>query len=39
MSDEMGRRCVAELVKEIPERIYPVGRLSRDSGRVTAYDQ
>ena len=31
MSDEMGRRCVAELVKEIPERIYPVGRLDRDS--------
>lgn len=27
----MGRRCVAELVKEIPERIYPVGRLDRDS--------
>ena len=31
MSDEMGRRCVAELVKEIPGRIYPVGRLDRDS--------
>lgn len=31
MSDEMDRKCVAELVKEIPERIYPVGRLDRDS--------
>ena len=31
MSDEMGRRCVAELVKDIPERIYPVGRLDRES--------
>ena len=27
----MGRRCVAELVKDIPARIYPVGRLDRDS--------
>lgn len=31
LSDEMGRKCVAELVKEIPERVYPVGRLDRDS--------
>ena len=31
MSDEMGRKCVAELVADIPERIYPVGRLDRDS--------
>lgn len=31
MSDEMGRKCVAELVSEIPARIYPVGRLDRDS--------
>ena len=31
MSDEMDRRCVAELVSDIPERIYPVGRLDRDS--------
>ncbi len=31
MSDEMGRKCVAELVKDIPARIYPVGRLDRDS--------
>lgn len=31
MSDEMGRKCVAELVKDIPARVYPVGRLDRDS--------
>lgn len=31
MSDEMDRKCVAELVQEIPERVYPVGRLDRDS--------
>ena len=31
MSDELGRRSVAELVKDIPERLFPVGRLDRDS--------
>lgn len=31
MQDEMGRKCVAELVHDIPERVYPVGRLDRDS--------
>lgn len=31
MSDEMDRKCVAELVSEIPARIYPVGRLDRES--------
>ena len=31
MSDEMGRRCVAELVEDIDARVYPVGRLDRDS--------
>lgn len=31
MSDEMGRRCVAELVEDIEGRVYPVGRLDRDS--------
>ena len=29
MSDEMGRRCVAELVSDIDTRVYPVGRLIR----------
>jgi len=31
MSDEMERRCVAELLKGVKERVYPVGRLDRDS--------
>lgn len=31
MSDEMERKCVAELVDKIPQRIYPVGRLDRES--------
>lgn len=31
MNDERGRKCVAELVKNVGERVYPVGRLDRDS--------
>ena len=31
MSDESGRRCVAELVADVPTRVYPVGRLDRNS--------
>lgn len=31
MSDEMGRKCVAELIEDIEERLFPVGRLDRDS--------
>ena len=31
MSDEMGRKCVAELIKDVNARVYPVGRLDRDS--------
>ena len=31
MNDELGRRCVTELVRDIPDRIYPVGRLDRNS--------
>ncbi len=30
-SDEMGRRCVTDLVKDLPMRVYPVGRLDRNS--------
>ena len=31
MSDEMGRKCVAQLVSDVKERVFPVGRLDRDS--------
>lgn len=31
MSDEMDRKCVAELVSDVGVRVYPVGRLDRDS--------
>lgn len=30
-SDDRGRKTVMELVKDIPVRVYPVGRLDRDS--------
>ncbi len=31
MNDELGRKCVKELVADINARIYPVGRLDKDS--------
>lgn len=31
MDDEMGRKCVAELVADVETRVYPIGRLDRDS--------
>ena len=31
MSDEKGRRCVAELVEDLGRRVYPVGRLDYES--------
>ncbi len=31
MEDERGRKCVAQLVENVPERVYPVGRLDKDS--------
>lgn len=31
LKDELGRKCVAQLVKDIPARVYPVGRLDKDS--------
>lgn len=31
MDDELGRKCVAELVKDVEQRVFPVGRLDRDS--------
>lgn len=30
-SDELGRRCVTDLVQDAPLRVYPVGRLDRNS--------
>lgn len=31
MNDELGRKCITELTTDIKERVYPVGRLDRDS--------
>lgn len=31
MSDEMDRKCVAELISDLDVRVYPVGRLDKDS--------
>ena len=31
MNDEEGRKCIPELLTEIPERVYPCGRLDMDS--------
>ncbi|HCA04405.1 MAG TPA: pseudouridine synthase [Ruminococcaceae bacterium] len=31
MNDERGRKCVARLVSNVGERVYPVGRLDKDS--------
>lgn len=31
MSDEMDRKCVAELISDVDKRVYPVGRLDRES--------
>ncbi len=31
MSDELGRKCVTELLGDIDERVYPVGRLDKNS--------
>lgn len=31
MSDELDRRCVTDLLEDVGERVYPVGRLDRNS--------
>lgn len=31
MNDERGRKCVAQLVANVGERVYPIGRLDKDS--------
>ena len=30
-SDKLSRKCVADLVRDVPAKIYPVGRLDKDS--------
>ncbi len=31
LSDELGRRCVTDLLTGVEERVYPIGRLDRNS--------
>ena len=31
LNDEQGRKCVADLIKDVGTRVYPVGRLDRNS--------
>lgn len=31
LSDELGRKCVTDLLRDVPERVYPIGRLDKDS--------
>ena len=31
VSDDQGRRCVMDLLDEVEERVYPIGRLDRNS--------
>lgn len=31
MSDELGRKCITELIKDLDTRVFPVGRLDKDS--------
>ncbi|MEE1186255.1 MAG: pseudouridine synthase [Acutalibacteraceae bacterium] len=31
MSDERNRKCVADLIKDVKQKVYPVGRLDKDS--------
>lgn len=31
MADELGRKCTAELCEDVPVKVYPIGRLDKDS--------
>ncbi len=31
MSDELGRKCMTEFVEQMPVKVYPIGRLDKDS--------
>lgn len=37
LSDEKGRRCVADLVKDVNSRVYPIGRLDYNSEGVLLF--
>ncbi len=37
LSDEKGRRCVADLVKDVNTRVYPIGRLDYNSEGVLLF--
>lgn len=39
MSDELNRKCVAELVKDVPVKVFPVGRLDRNSEGLLLIDR
>lgn len=39
LTDPQNRKTVASLVADIPERIYPVGRLDYNTRRVIAADK
>ena len=31
LNDELGRKCVSELLEDAPDRVYPIGRLDKNS--------
>lgn len=31
LSDDRGRKCVTDLLQDVPQRVYPIGRLDKDS--------
>lgn len=31
LSDDRGRKCVTDLLRDVPQRVYPIGRLDKDS--------
>ena len=37
MNDDRGRKCVAQLVSNVGERVYPIGRLDKDSEGMVVF--